>query len=294
MFSRDALLSFSAAKKDALYDLLNRENIDWRKLQLLTAKKVLKSNFHGDLSAFLINDSVKIRRGKMMPGISSQVPIASQNGSNIANLGTNLDQSVGGIALFIFCADYYMSAKGVQEVMLKSNPSVSMIESIKNSMVAQGAAVIENLAKLARKDLDAIIARNAARVVNHLGGNTSAMSSAATNTVRSGAGVRGLAVAKSLVKIGGILGVIDVTANSVQSYRLYGRGDYDAAAYAATGAIGGIAMKNFTLANNQILVSAAQYLMIRILHFWKISHICKNHNTKLRQQLGLQRNSIDN
>jgi hypothetical protein len=44
MFSRDALLSFSAAKKDALYDLLNREDLDWRKLQLLTAKKVLKTN----------------------------------------------------------------------------------------------------------------------------------------------------------------------------------------------------------------------------------------------------------
>jgi len=40
----DALLSFSAAKKDALYDLLNREDLDWRKLQLLTAKKVLRAN----------------------------------------------------------------------------------------------------------------------------------------------------------------------------------------------------------------------------------------------------------
>lgn len=28
MFSKDALLSFSAAKKDALYDLLNREDLD--------------------------------------------------------------------------------------------------------------------------------------------------------------------------------------------------------------------------------------------------------------------------
>ncbi|WP_022942599.1 hypothetical protein [Psychromonas hadalis] len=32
MFSRDSLLSFSDAKKDALYDLLNREDLDWRKL----------------------------------------------------------------------------------------------------------------------------------------------------------------------------------------------------------------------------------------------------------------------
>ncbi len=71
MFSRDALLSFSAAKKDALYDFLNRESLDWRKLQLLTAKKVIKSNNHIGLSAFVVDDSVKIRRGKEMPGISS-------------------------------------------------------------------------------------------------------------------------------------------------------------------------------------------------------------------------------
>lgn len=53
MFSRDALLSFSATKKDALYDLLNREDLDWRKLQLLIAKKVLKGSQSG-LSAFVI------------------------------------------------------------------------------------------------------------------------------------------------------------------------------------------------------------------------------------------------
>jgi hypothetical protein len=41
MLSRDALLNFSSAKKDALYDFLNNENLDWRKLQLLTAKKYL-------------------------------------------------------------------------------------------------------------------------------------------------------------------------------------------------------------------------------------------------------------
>jgi hypothetical protein len=64
MLSRDALLSFSATKKDALYDLLNCEDLDWRKLQLLTAKKVLKVNSQSSLSAFVIDDSVKMRRGK--------------------------------------------------------------------------------------------------------------------------------------------------------------------------------------------------------------------------------------
>ena len=39
MLSCDALLSFSSAKKDALYDLLNREDLDWRKRQLQVAEK---------------------------------------------------------------------------------------------------------------------------------------------------------------------------------------------------------------------------------------------------------------
>ena len=66
MFSRDALLTFSVTKKDALYDLLNREDLDWRKLQLLTAKKVLKTSRKNKLNAFVIDDSVKTRRGKRL------------------------------------------------------------------------------------------------------------------------------------------------------------------------------------------------------------------------------------
>jgi len=71
MFSRDALLSFSSAKKDALYDLLNREDLDWRKCQLKVAKKVIKTGESSKIRAFVVDDSVKIRRGKKMPGVSS-------------------------------------------------------------------------------------------------------------------------------------------------------------------------------------------------------------------------------
>lgn len=71
MFSRESLLSFSAAKKDALYDLLNREDLNWRKLQLLTAKKVIRDTDSSAVRAFVVDDSVKIRRGKKMPGVSS-------------------------------------------------------------------------------------------------------------------------------------------------------------------------------------------------------------------------------
>jgi hypothetical protein len=71
MFSRESLLSFSAAKKDALYYLLNREGLNWRKLQLLTAKKVIRDTDSITLRAFVVDDSVKIRRSKKMSGISS-------------------------------------------------------------------------------------------------------------------------------------------------------------------------------------------------------------------------------
>jgi len=71
MFSKDSLQSFSAAKKDALYDLLNREDLNWRKLQLLTAKKVIRATDNSTLRAFVVDDTVKIRRGKKMPGVSS-------------------------------------------------------------------------------------------------------------------------------------------------------------------------------------------------------------------------------
>lgn len=71
MFSKSSLQGFSTAKKDALYDLLNREDLNWRKLQLITAKKVLRTTDNDNEAAFVVDDSVKIRRGKTMPGVSS-------------------------------------------------------------------------------------------------------------------------------------------------------------------------------------------------------------------------------
>ena len=95
MFSKDALLSFSAAKKDALYDLLNREDLDWRKLQRLTAKKVLKASHKNKISAFVIDDTVKIRRGKKMPGVSSHFDHLTARcvmGQQIVTLGVANDE----------------------------------------------------------------------------------------------------------------------------------------------------------------------------------------------------------
>ena len=71
MFVRESLQSFSSAKKDVLYDLLNREDLNWRKLQLCTAKKLIKQEGKSKIRAFVVDDSVKVRRGKKMPGVSS-------------------------------------------------------------------------------------------------------------------------------------------------------------------------------------------------------------------------------
>lgn len=73
LFSRKALGTFSAAKKDVMYDLLKREDINWRELNLLAAKESYHVNQLSDsrLKAFVLDDSIKTRRGKKMEGVSS-------------------------------------------------------------------------------------------------------------------------------------------------------------------------------------------------------------------------------
>ena len=64
-------MSFSRCQKDALYDILNREELNWRKLQLLMARKVIKETGKSKINAFVVDGSMKTRRGKKMPGVSS-------------------------------------------------------------------------------------------------------------------------------------------------------------------------------------------------------------------------------
>jgi hypothetical protein len=73
MFSRKALDTFSAAKKDVMYDLLKREDINWREFNLLVTKEIYRANgLSGSrIKAFVLDDSIKARRGKRMEGVSS-------------------------------------------------------------------------------------------------------------------------------------------------------------------------------------------------------------------------------
>jgi SRSO17 transposase len=73
MFSKKALGSFSRVRKDVMYDLLKREEINWRALNSQTAKAVYQQNklTGSRVKAFVLDDSIKTRRGKKMEGISS-------------------------------------------------------------------------------------------------------------------------------------------------------------------------------------------------------------------------------
>ena len=72
MFSREAMKSFTDAKKDVMYDYLKREDVNWRRLHCQVAQQVMighKLNLQ-ETKAFVLDDSVKIRRGKKMAGVS--------------------------------------------------------------------------------------------------------------------------------------------------------------------------------------------------------------------------------
>lgn len=72
MFSRQSMQSFTDARKDVMYDYLQREDVNWRSLHIKTAQEVIKKHKlnHHEIKAFIVDDSVKIRRGKKMAGVS--------------------------------------------------------------------------------------------------------------------------------------------------------------------------------------------------------------------------------
>jgi SRSO17 transposase len=72
LFARDSLRTFCAAGKDVLYEAMNREDWNWRALHLHVARKALQQlAVPPSTTAFVLDDTIKIRSGKKMPGISS-------------------------------------------------------------------------------------------------------------------------------------------------------------------------------------------------------------------------------
>ncbi|MCU7893848.1 MAG: transposase [Candidatus Thiodiazotropha sp. (ex Lucinoma aequizonata)] len=64
---------FSKARKDLIYDLLKREEINWRALNRQTTKAVYQQNklTGSRVKAFVLDDSIKTGCGKKMEGVSS-------------------------------------------------------------------------------------------------------------------------------------------------------------------------------------------------------------------------------
>ncbi len=72
LFARDSLHTFCAAGKDVLYEAMNREDWNWRALHLRVARKaLLQLTVPSSVQAYVLDDTIKIRSGKKMPGVSS-------------------------------------------------------------------------------------------------------------------------------------------------------------------------------------------------------------------------------
>ena len=72
MFARESLQTFSRARTDALYAALNQEDWNWRRLHLDVAQQAVRgAKAPGQPGAFVLDDSIQVRHGKRMPGVSS-------------------------------------------------------------------------------------------------------------------------------------------------------------------------------------------------------------------------------
>ena len=72
LLARESLQTFSQAEKDALYGVMNREDLDWRRLHQRVARQAIGAmKTSRGPQALVLDDSIKTRHGKKMPGVSS-------------------------------------------------------------------------------------------------------------------------------------------------------------------------------------------------------------------------------
>lgn len=97
LFAKDSLRTFCAAGKDVLYEAMNREDWNWRALHLRIARKALQHlAVPGSVKAFVLDDTIKIRSGKKMPGVSSHFDHTTGRhvmGQQVLTLGLSCTQS---------------------------------------------------------------------------------------------------------------------------------------------------------------------------------------------------------
>jgi SRSO17 transposase len=93
MFARDCLQG--AMGKDALYDTMNREDLNWRKYHEQVAHKTLQTFKVSSKKAYVVDDSVVQGFGKKMPGLSSHFDHTSGRhimGQQVLTLGLSCEE----------------------------------------------------------------------------------------------------------------------------------------------------------------------------------------------------------
>lgn len=72
LFARQSLSTFCAGSKDVLFEALKREDWNWRALhQRIAIVAIHKIRGTDPSAAFVLDDTIKVRHGKKMPGVSS-------------------------------------------------------------------------------------------------------------------------------------------------------------------------------------------------------------------------------
>lgn len=110
MFCRRSLAVFSSARKDAMYDGLKREDINWRALNLDLTKRVYNHYDQRDsrVRAYVLDDSIRPRRGNKLEGVSSHFDHTSGRhvmGHQVLTLGLATDEAFLPVDSQIFISD---------------------------------------------------------------------------------------------------------------------------------------------------------------------------------------------
>ena len=125
LFSREALQDFADVRKDVIYDFLKREDVNWRGLHQQIARKTYQDHRLSDcqIKAFVVDDSIKIRRGKKMGGVSwhfDHLTGRSVKGQQVLTLGFATEST-----FLPLDQDIFISSKKVQPQEFNDNRSIA-------------------------------------------------------------------------------------------------------------------------------------------------------------------------
>lgn len=124
-FSRKALQGFADARKDVIYDFLKREDVNWRGLHRQVARKTYQDHRLQDcqIKAFVADDSVKIRTGKKMGGVSwhfDHLTGRSVRGQQVLTLGFATEST-----FLPLDQDIFISSQKIQPQEFNDNRSIA-------------------------------------------------------------------------------------------------------------------------------------------------------------------------